>query len=131
MEFFRDAAGCVSHFVDGMWMFVVPWLALCRDCVGGRLSWMVVQQVLHYVGLLRCSCNITNVPYPSMEFCRDAAGCVSHFVDGMWMFVVPWLALCRDCVGGWLSWTVVQQVLHYVGLLLQHNSRAISQYGIF
>ena len=33
-----------------------------------------------------------------MEFCRDAAGCVSHFVDGMWMFVVPWLALCRDCV---------------------------------
>ena len=35
-----------------------------------------------------------------MEFCRDAAGCVSHFVDGMWMFVVPWLALCRDCVEG-------------------------------
>ena len=27
-----------------------------------------------------------------MEFCRDAVGCVSHFVDGMWMFVVPWLA---------------------------------------
>ena len=44
-----------------------------------------------------------------MELCRDAAGCVSHFVDGMWMFVVPWLALCRDCVYrglgflGWLS----------------------------
>ena len=56
-----------------------------------------------------------------MECCRDAAGCVSHFVDGMWMFVVPWLALCRDCVRGWLSWMVVQQVLHYVGLLLQHN----------
>ena len=46
-----------------------------------------------------------------MEFCRDAAGCVSHFVDGMWMFVVPWLALCRDCVEGWLSWMVVQQAL--------------------
>ena len=56
-----------------------------------------------------------------MEFCRDAAGYVSHFVNGIWMFVVPWLALCTDCVEGWLSWMVVQWVLHYVGLLLQHN----------
>ena len=51
-----------------------------------------------------------------MEFCRDAAGCVSHFVDGMWMFVVPWLALCRDCVEGFISihipvWNFVEMQL--------------------